>query len=208
MRKLISIITVITMVAALTGCSSKVKLEEDQMHFNFDKDDGITLTALIDDKDLEDDMDIDFDDKVKEIEEDIQDYLDDEDQDGELISFKKDDDMGLVEIYYDDLDELYMELDNSLEDYADDMYGDFDDFADEEEFIYYKNEKDVDEDDLEDYEDYYVVSVYGGEDGIYYTFPSKIILVHEDVDYEKISDNTIFIEDSTEWNGVVIIEEY
>ncbi len=203
-----SLLLVLSMV--LSGCflAGGIKLEEDQIEYIFDEDGGLTLRAFMSDKELEDAFDVDFDDKKKEIEEDIIDYFDDEvDTDVEVKKLDISKDTASFELYIEDGEDFFMEMEVSLEDYADDYYGvDVDELEDYEEFVYYKDGDDVKNKDVEDFSDDYVINVHGGDEGAYYTFPSKVLLVGDKVDYEKIDNDTIFIDDGE--YGLVVIEEY
>lgn len=209
MMKLTGLILLLSLV--VSGCTllgGGVKLEEDQMEFTFDDDGGLTMRAIMEDDEFEDAFDVDFDDKKKDIEEDMVDYMDDErDTDIEIISLKINKDTAEFEIYMEDAEDMYMELDQTLEDLAEDWFDvDIEDLEKELEFVYYKDEEDLDEDDYEDYADDFVINVGGGDEGMYYTFPSKILLVSDKVDFEKESNNTIFVDKDE--NGYVVIEEY
>lgn len=211
MKKVLSVLLVLVMVFALAGCSSGPKLEEDQVHYTLTKDGELTLKMYGELDELEDDFDIDEDDSEKDIAEDIVDYFDDEmDLDVE-VTVKKSKDMVTVTIVIEDAEDFYFfgDLEQSLEDLCDDYTGDDDieDFLDswDIEFQEFKNEKDVDNDDMEDYKDDFIMSVYGGDEGVYYTLPSDILLV-SDFDFERVNNNTIFVEDGED--GYVIYKEY
>lgn len=208
--KKIMMVTVISVLLAsmITGCSGGVKLEVNQVEYSYGDDGDLTLNMLMEDKELEDEFDVDFDDKEKEIEEDLLDYIEDEiGDDVELKKFKKNKEDATIEMYFEDAEDMYGEIDQSFEDYAEDLYGlDLDELEEEEEFVIYKSEKDLDEDDYEDYEDGIVIRVYGGEEGSYYTFPGKVLLVGDKVDYEKESNQTIFIDEDE--YGIIVVEEF
>lgn len=210
MKRILAITMVLSLVGLMmSGClGGGITLEENQGEYIFDKDGGVTMRAVMEDKDFEDAFDTDFDDKKSDIEDDMKDYIEDElTDDFEIKTLKINKDTAEVEIYFEDSGDMYMELKDTLEDYADDYYGiDLDELEDYMDFVYYKDEEDVKGKDLEDYADYLFIEVYGADEGTYYTFPSKIAIVDEDVKFEKISNNTIFIEDD-EW-GMVVIEEF
>lgn len=204
MRKIIIGSFLLVLVFALTSCSSGIDLEEGQAYWTFDEDGGLTMEMLVDSDDFEDEFDADLDDKDKEIIEDLEDSFDDQDVDAEVKSLKVKKDTVNIEIYVEDSKDIFMEIKDTLEDLADQWDMDLEDFLDGNELVYYKNEKDVDEDDIEDYEDLLYIRVSEGSDGMYYTVPGKIILVSDTLDFEKISNDTIYVDDD---NGYVFFEE-
>lgn len=210
MKKVLAMTLVLSLLTVLlSGClGGGIKLEENQVEVIFDKDGGITMRSYSEDRDFEDDFEVDFDDDKDDILKDMEDYIEDYiTDDFEIKSLKLNKDTAEFEIYFEDAEDLYMELKDTLEDYAEDWhYVDIEDLEDEEDFVYFKDGEDVKGKDLEDYADYLCVNVHGGDEGSYYTFPSKVAIVSEDVKFEKINNNTIFIEDDE--YGVVVIEEY
>ncbi|MDA3845059.1 MAG: hypothetical protein PF505_00760 [Vallitaleaceae bacterium] len=195
MRKVLALGLVVVFMFSLTGCFGGVKLEEDQMSYVLNKDGELTYSMYIEDKDLEDSFDVDFDDKEKEIIEDMEDAFDDWDIDAEVTKLKKKDDYANITILIEDSEDMGDEFELTLEDYVDDNgYEDIDAFADDNDFVLFKDEDDVKSKDLEDYADLYLVSVSGGSDGVYYEVPGKIILVSDKVDFEKVNNNTIYID--------------
>jgi len=197
MRKVLALGLVLVFMFSLTGCFGGVKLEEGQSSYILNKDGEMSFTTYIEDKDLEDQFDVDFDDKDKDIIGDIEDAMDDWDIKVEVTKFKKKKDFAMITMVIDDVEDMGMtEFEQTLEDYVDDdsWYDDFDEFADDNDFVLFKNEDDVKSKDLEDYADLYLISVSGGDEGAYYEVPGKIILVGDKVDFEKVNNNTIYID--------------
>lgn len=206
MKKTIALALVVTMIISLTGCfgsGGSVKLEEGQSHYTFNEDGELTLVGYMDGDDLEDDFEIDFDDDEDDIKDDMQDFMDDGieeaagfldiDWEVEIEEVKKDGDFATVTVVFSDFEFMYMGMwYEKLEDLMDD------DYTDTPDFVSFSKGDDVDEDDLEDYEDNFTIYVDGGDEGSYYEFPGKIQLVDEDIKFEKTSDSIIFIEDGEE----------
>lgn len=205
MKKILAVVLMLSLV--LVGCSAgKIVLEEDQMHVAFNSDGGVAMTMCMEDKEFEDEFDVDVDDDISDIMDDVKDYIEDQDEDVdfEVKSLKIVDDMVVLSVYVEDGKDIYMEIEDSLEDYAEYNYEDIDEMAEEEEFVYFKNGEDVDEDDVEQYEDYDIYEVSGADEGAYYTFPGKIAIVSEDMDFERVDAYTIFVEDGE--YGIVVFE--
>jgi hypothetical protein len=197
MRKILSLSLALVLVLSLTGCFGS-KLEEGQGRYSFNKDGELNLEMSIEDKDLDDMFDADFDDKTKDIEDDIMDEWEDTGmEDAEIKSLKKKGDYLYLEIFIEDGEDVsWNDLDYTLEDYLEDSYyEDYDDLQEEVEFVEFKSEDEIDEDDLEDYEDNLVLTVYGGEEGMYWVVPDDIVLVSGDCKYERISATEIYVED-------------
>ncbi|PKM93503.1 MAG: hypothetical protein CVU84_15095 [Firmicutes bacterium HGW-Firmicutes-1] len=187
-------------VLTLSGCKSDVTLEEGQYYKVIKKDGSASIDWCLSDDEAEEIFGFDFkkDDK-DEMKEAILDKIDEWDYDVEFTNFKKGDDYikyTLIDEEGDDI--LFEDVDFTLEDYADDYYNlDVDELAEDMKFVYYKNDEKVDEEDIEDYEDSFAISIYGDIEGAYYKVPGKILLVgeeSEDMDYEKISKDTIFLD--------------
>jgi hypothetical protein len=181
-----------------------VDIEEEQSSYVLNKDSELTMVITIDEDDLDDIYDADFDDSVKEITEDLEDFLDDVDSDGEIKNIKKKDDYIELTLFFEDAEDQTGDI-YTLEDEAD-WYDDMEDYADDNPLVYFKSGDDVDEDDFEDYEDYLILSVWGGEEGAYFEVPSEIELVSDRMDYERINNNTIFVEDGE--SGIIVFDEY
>lgn len=203
MKKVLSIILMGILLVSFSGCDmvtgllggSAIKLKEGQGHVIINDDGELTMIGYREDKDLEDDFDIDFDDDEDDIIDDMQDALDDDDIEAEVTEFKKDDDFGNFTIEFEDFEWVFYDWYETLEDFAD-QYGDYEAVADDIDFITFdKDEDSLDEDDLEDLEDSFVILLDGGDDGIYYEFESDIAAVDEDLKFEWISSNIIFVED-------------
>jgi len=200
---IISLLIIVTM--ALTGCfGGGVKLEEDQGYWVLDDDGGVTVEMLMETDDFEDEFDVDPDDKKKDIIDDLEDFFDDQDIDIEVKKLKVKKDIVSMELYIEDAKDMRLEIDDTLEDLADSWEMDLEDFVDKNELVYFKNGKDVDEDDIDDYEDLVYIHVFADDEGMYYTVPGKIILVSDDIDFKKINKNTIFVEDDA---GFIFFEE-
>lgn len=207
MKKLLTLSLVTILIFTLTGCSG-AKLEEGQKRLELNADEEITLSRSVEDKDAEDRWDIDFDDKLSEIEDDIIDEWEDTNaEDYEILTLKKQDDYLFIEIFIDDADDyLWLDIDTTLEDLMEsDWYDDFEEYQEDMEFVDYKSDDEIDEDELEDFEDYLVFVVTGGEEGSYYVVPGNIVLVSGDCDYEVINSKQIFIED--EESGYIVYED-
>lgn len=214
MKKIINILLALIMTLSLTACSGSVSLEEGQGHFIFTEDGEVTMNGYIDEDELEDEFDIDMDDDEDDILDDMQDYFEDGfeelaeildvDFEVEVEEIKKEKDGVSATIIFSDFEFIIEDWYEKLEDLADE-FGDFEDLADEIDFVTYQKEDDVDEDDLEDYEDNFVIQLDGQDEGMYYEFPTEILLVDEDIKFERISDTIIFVEDGEV--GYVVVEE-
>lgn len=207
MKKLLTLALAIVLVLSFTGCKSGIKLEEGQMHITF-KGDEVTIVAVMEDDDLEDEYDVDFkDDSNKEIAEEIVDYFDDDDIDV-TAKVKKSGKTATVTIVFEDAEDAYMELDDTVEDVADDYgYDDIEDYFDDFD-ITMETVKDGDKvkaKEMEDYADDYMLMVFGGDEGIYYTFDSTVLLASKSMDFEYKSKTTIFIEDDE--SGYLVVKE-
>lgn len=206
MKKIIALLLVATMIISLVGCSGgggSVKLEEGQSHFTFNEDGELTLVGYLSGDDLEDDFDIDFDDDADDIKDDMQDFMDEGIEEASsfldiewevaIQEVKKDGDFATITVVFSDFEFMYMGMwYEKLEDLMDDDYNDTPDF------VTFAKGDEVDEDDLDDYEDNFTIYIDGGEEGAYYEFPGKIQLVDEDIKFEKTSDTIIFVEDGEE----------
>jgi len=215
----ILLVTIMSMSLILTGCGllpggGAVKLEEGQMHMIFTEDGELTMIGFIEDKDIEDDFDVDFDDDEDDILDDMQDYMEDSleelaemmdlDLDVEITELKIKGDFALVTIELSDFELMFMgSWYEKFEDLADAM-GDYEELADEITFKTFKKGDEVDEDDLEDYEDGFTIMLDGSDEGTYYEFPGDIQIVDEDMKYERISDTIIFVEEGEE--GFVVVD--
>jgi len=172
-------------------------LEEGQSSYILNKDGSMIFTTYIEDKDLEDSFDVDFDDKDTDIMSDIEDAMDDWDVSVEVTKFDKIEEFALITMLIEDLEDMgRSEFEQTIEDYVDDdsWYDDFDEFADDNDFVLFKNEDDVKSQDLQDYADLYMISVSGGDEGAYYEVPSNIVLVSDKVDFERVNNTTIYID--------------
>lgn len=207
MKKVSIILLVAFFIVNLSGCKANVKLEEGQTYTILDSKGKMTMSVFLSDKEFDGSYGIDFDDDDKEIKEGIVDLFDDVyGMDVEISKFKKGKDYVKFTLTSTDAKDFGYDLRYTLEDYAEDSYyDDVDDMSEYESFVLYKNDKDLDEDQLEDYEDAIVIYVYGGEEGSYYKLPGKILLVDDNMDYKKISGDTIFIEDDE--YGIIVIEK-
>lgn len=207
MRKISFVLLATFLIISLSGCKSNVKLEEGQTYTILDSKGKMTMSAFLSDKEFDGSYGVNFDDDDDEIKESIVDLFDDVyGMDVEVSKFKKGKDNVKFTLVSEDAEDFGYDLEYTLEDYAEDnYYEDIDDMSEYESFVFYKNDEDLNEDELEDYEDAIVIYVYGSEEGAYYKFPSKILLIDEDMDYEKVSSNTIFVEDNE--SGLIVIEE-
>lgn len=207
MKKVSSVILVFLLIISLSGCKSNVKLEEGQTYTVLDSDGGMSMSVFLSDKELDGSYGVDFDDDEDEIEESIIELFDDSyGMDVEITKFKKGKDNVSFTMTSEDAEDYGYDLEYTLEEFAEDSYyEDIDELAETESFIVYKDEKDLDEDELKNYEDAIVIYVGASDEGSYYKFPSKILLVDENLDYNKVSSDTIFIEDNG--FGMVIIEQ-
>lgn len=209
MKKILSFTLAAALTLSLTGCFGGIKLEENQTHLTLNKDGEITMEAIMEDKDFEDAFDVDFDDKEKDIIKDLEEYFDDEDVKAEVKKLNLKKDTAEITLVIEDGEDYLSAIDETLEDLADDAgYDSIEDYVDDYdyEFVTFKDEEDIDSDDLEkDYADYIYINVYGGEEGMYYTLPSDIVAV-TDMKFEKIKKDTIFIEDGE--YGYILIKEY
>ena len=202
MKKLLAVLTTVLLMFSLTGCLSGLKLEEGQAHYTLSDKGEVTLEGIMSDNDAEDDLGIDFDDSKKDIEKDIIDQFDDMGVDVEIKKIKVGKDTLSLTMVIEDGEDMGMGADYTLSDYADDMYyEDIDALADSEDFVLYKNGKDIDGKDLGDYEDYNIINVSGSDEGCYYTVPGKIVAL-SDIDFQEKGNDTIFIEDGK--YGIII----
>lgn len=207
MRKISFVLLAAFLIISLSGCKANVKLEEGQTYTILDSKGKMTMSAFLSDKEFDGSYGVDFDDNDDEIKESIVDLFDDVyGMDVEVSKFKKGKDNVKFTLISEDAEDFGYDLEYTLDDYSEDnYYEDIDDMSEYESFVLYKNDEDLDDDELEDYENAIVIYVYGSEEGAYYKFPSKILLVDEDMDYKKVSSNTIFVDDNE--SGLIVIEE-
>lgn len=194
----------------------KNELENGQMYFNFKKD-TVALSISLSGEDAEDTFDIDMNDSNNDIKDAIADSFGNDFDEVEITAFKK----GKDYIYFTievDADSFsngmegsyYAEL--SLGDLADEYgLGSVGELCDYYTFVDYSKEKDIDEEDLEVYGDDYVAYVFAPIDGafdngVYFQFPNKILLITDNVKYKKISSNTIFIKGGSD-AGLAVIKK-
>lgn len=207
MKKLSIVLLIAFFIIYLSGCKSSVKLEEGQTYTILDSKGNMTVSLFLSEKEFDGSYDVDFDDDEDEIKESIIELFDDVyGVDVEISRLKKGKDNIKFTLTSEDADEFGYDLDYNLGEYAEDnYYDDIDELSEFETFVLYKDDEDLDEDDLEDYEDKIVLHVFGADEGTYFKLPGKILLIDADLDYEKISNNMIFIDDNE--SGVIVIEE-
>lgn len=198
MRRLKILLVVLALALLFTSCGgSGISLKEGQYSVNIKSNGDVTIEYLMSKKKAEKEFDIDFDDSNKDIIKDLEDYFDDNMRaEGKVTIKKKTKDQILFSASFKKDEMKSINIKNTLEDYADNYGIDVDELPDKMnlDFVYFKNGKDVDEDDLEKYEDYIAFQVSGDDEGVYFTFPGKIEIV-SDIDFKRINDNTIFVED-------------
>jgi len=79
-------------------------------------------------------------------------------------------------------------------------------YADEQKFIYFKDGKKLNKNDIAKYTNEYEFTITGFNGGAYYNVPSEILLVSGNLKYKKIDSNTVFINGSQE--GTIIVKKY
>jgi len=193
-----------------------VELENGQMYFNFKKD-TVALSVSLSGDDAEDELDIDMNDSTNDIKEAILDSFGNDFDDVEITAFKKGKDYisftievdadsfseGMPGSYYDEY---------SLSDLAEEYGLDgVEELCDYYTFVDFSSEEEIDEDELAEFEDHYVAYVFAPidgafDEGVYFQFPKKILLITDNVKYKKISNNTIFIKSNSE-AGLVVIQK-
>ena len=183
------LIVIVAFMTVCASCSDGIKLEANQTHIIFDKNDGMTSLSIFPSYDVGD----------KTREKFFQDYFDKENKGGKLVSFKRQGDYGLLQAYYSDAKKQYPRYGNTLDDY---LYGNI---ADKINFVYYKDNLAVNSNDIEKYRDLLVFYAHGGSGGGYYTFPGKLFLVEDTISYDKINNSTIFIQKNS--YGVLVYEK-
>ncbi len=201
MKKALLPLTLIILLS-LTGCS-KTKLEQGESFVTFKKD-SVSVACSLSEKDAKKLYDIRIKDDNKDIKEDLVDYFSDNyDIDIKITKFKKGKDFINFTYETEDAEDIGYYDDTTLEDYADDLrYDDVEELADDMEFITYDKEKSVDSDDIDKYEDDLVQFVKGGDKGMYYKTPNKMLLVSEKLKYERISKDTIYIKRNS--SGIIV----
>lgn len=205
MKKKLLLPLILSLLLLLAGCS-KTKLEPGQSLTAFKKG-SVTVSSMISDKDAKSYFGIRFKDSKKEIKEDIVDYFSDiYDDDIKITKFKKGKDYISFTYTLEDAEDLGFYDELSLEDYADkNRFDDVEELADTLDFITYGKEKSVDSDDIDKYEDDFVQRVQGGSKGAYYKMPKKILLVTDDLKYEKVSNDTIFVKRNS--TGIIVFKK-
>lgn len=195
MKKALLLTLIFVVLLSLVGCSNKTKLEPGETFVTFEKN-SIIVSCVVPGDDAEDDFRIRMKDSSKEIRKDLEDYFSDIfDDEYKITEFKKGKDYISFTYELEDIRAMGFFKKTTLKEYAEDFgYDDLEEMAEYNEFILYSNEKSVDEDDLEEYEDEYVQIVFGGDNGTYYKFPNKILLVSDGLKYKKISNDTIYIK--------------
>lgn len=196
---------ILTILFSLTGCSN-TKLEPGESFITFKKD-SVSIASSVSDKDVKKVYDIRFKDSSKEIKEELADYLSDiHDEDIKITKFKKGKDYINFTYKLEDVEDIGFYEDTTLEDFADDEgYDDVEELADDVEFVTYGKEKSVDSDDIDKYEDDLVQRVHGGNKGVYYKMPKKILLVTDGLKYEKISGDTIYVKRNS--SGIIVYKK-
>ena len=205
MKKKLLLPLILSLLSLLAGCS-KTKLEPSQSLTVFKKG-SVTVSSMLSDKDAKSYFGIRFKDSAKEIKEDIVDYFSDiYDDDIKITKFKKGKDYISFTYTLEDAEDLGFYDELSLEDYADkNRFDDVEELADTLDFITYGKEKSVDSDDIDKYEDDFVQRVQGGSKGAYYKMPKKILLVTDDLKYEKVSNDTIFVKRNS--SGIIVFKK-
>lgn len=207
MKRIFILVIAMAFIVSFTGCGligGGIKLEEGQVQYTFTKDGELTMNGIIDNDDFEDDMDIDLKDDEKDIISDIEDYFDDMDIDSEVTKVKVGKDFVTIEIVFEDFETMFVDFQLTLEDYAELSAADIEEFGEYYKFVTFEKGEDIDVKDLDDYEDAFVITIDGGEEGSYYEFPYDLLAVSEDMDYERINDTTIYVEDGEV--GLVFID--
>lgn len=202
MKKIFLLPLLFIILLSFVGCS-KIKLETGESFVTFNKD-SVSVACSVSDKDAKKLYDVRIKDSNKDIKEDLVDYFSDiYDEDIKITEFKKGKDYINFTYELEDAEDIGYLDETTLEDYADDLrYDDVEELADDVEFITYDKEKSVDSDDIDKYEDDLVQVVQGGNKGMYYKAPNKILLVPEKLKYEKISNDTIYIKRNS--SGIIV----
>jgi len=217
MKKIISIVLVLTMVVSLTGCDAISgllgggghKLEEGESYAIINADGELTVEMAISADMLDEDFNADIDDDPEDIMDDMQDMIDDEldnldlKSDIEVTDVKVKDDIATVTIVAEDFEFLFPVCYETLADYAD-LMGGYEAIADMTPFITYEDEDELDDKDLEDYEDGTVLSVDGGEEGTYFEFDDDIAIVTDDMKFEMIKSNIIYVKGGD--SGLIVLD--
>jgi hypothetical protein len=217
MKKIMSLVLVTAMLVSLTGCDlisgllggGGYDLEEGESHIIITADGELTAVMAMSEDVLDEDFDADIGDDEEDIMADMQDMIDDQldewdiDTDIEITEVKVKDDVAFVTLVSEDFEFLFPQCYETLEDYAD-MMGGYEVIAEATPFITYEDEDDVDEDDLEDYADGTVIGLDGGEEGTYFEFEDDIALVSDDMDFEMIESNIIYVEGDE--SGLIVID--
>jgi len=207
MKKIISIVLVLTMLVSLTGCNvitgllggGGYDLEEGESSAVITADGELTVVMAIGEDMLDEDFNADIDDDPEDIMSDMQDMIDEQlDQwdiksDIEVTEVKVKDDIATVTMVCEDFEFLFPECYETFEDYAD-MMGGYDVVADNTPFITFDGEDELDDNDLEDYADGTAIGLDGGEEGTYFEFEDDIAIVSDDMRFEMIKSNVIYVK--------------
>lgn len=207
------IIIIIVTICALPGLkinSIKNNLEENQRFHEFTKNDQMLRIKVWDEDLFKDCIGEELTNDVDDMTKFIKDRYNKRDMDVDIINIViENDTITITEKIYK-LDDVCFTPDRmldgtTLEDVVKvEGYDDFEDLADDLEFVTFKNEKRIDEEQLEDYKGLYAIAVYGYEEGAYFKIPGKIILVLDTINFKRITNDTIYVKDEND--GIILFE--
>jgi len=194
MKKLFLLLLVALMMLSLSSCRS-IKLEESQEMYVISSDGSVRMKMMVEGDELAADVGFDYaKDKNRIITQAINEYIENTGLDAKLNSFRKSGDYAFVDITFYNFKDIMSTANYALEDYADDYYGNLRTLADSANFIIYSNESVLDKGDIRKYAEFSIMEVSDSGAGTYYKLPGRILLVSGDIQYTKISSDTILIE--------------
>lgn len=205
MKKTIIIILIASLLMVFVGCGPSIELEENQLHFTLDEDGSGTLRMDLDQYGLTWFFDLDSNSDVDYLMDAVEEFFVIDDINVIVRKMTVVNNDITIEIYFYDFEDLGFGGDNDLEDIIKDWdYTDAKELALEWPFVTYDDKTFVEPGDLKDYVELTYVEVDGMYEGAYYTIPGKIILAEQALEFEYISEDTIFVSDGYGW---ILFEE-
>lgn len=184
-----------------------VDLELGEVHYIFLSEDEMILEMLMTELEAYNAYDVDFDMSIDEIEEMVFNQID---SNGlgkmELLSVSKGQNGLFVSVHVRDIEAMAdMDLNETVSYYKDNYYySDFEDMQNTMSFRNYESNEVLDNQALASYAYSYIIKLYGGYGGAYYTFPYEIQLVSA-LDSRRIDGYTIYM--GAYLDGIVIFNK-
>lgn len=205
MKKIIIVSLVIALMLSFSACSGGIKLDKDQSMIEIN-DKEVVFTIVFSENEFADNFDIDTDQRMARIEDDFKAFLE---KDGsgdymDLKSIKIKKNLVTLVIIVDDIDEMDIDMGDfeDLIDYYD--YKDAEEFAENYPFVVFRNEKAIDADDMDKYDNHKYIEIEPlTQQGTYFKISGKITAVDLELTYEYISKDTIFADGDSSYGWIL-----